>query len=109
MESNGWKLGWAGMKDRPAAQAAPPNPVLKKYPPDIPISVLGEREEHFRGGVGTTIAWPGILPMWFSYLNPVSGRRPEHFQPDCAPCEHAPDLRLTAHGYLLPPAGPTPE
>ncbi len=46
--------------------------------------------------------------MWFSYLNPVSGRLPEHFQPDCAPCEHAPNLRLTAHGYLLPPAGPTP-
>ncbi len=109
VESNGWRLGWSGMKDRPAGKAPPPNPVLQKYPPDIPIAILGEREEHFRGGSGETIAWPGILPMWFSYLNPVSGRKPEHFQPDCAPCEHAPDLRLTAHGYLLPPAGPTPD
>ena len=95
VESNGWKLGWSGMKDRPAAQASRPNPLLQKYPPDIPISILGKREEHFHGGSGTPISWPGILPMWFSYLNPVSGRRPEHFQPDCAPCEHAPNLRLT--------------
>ena len=109
VESNGWTLGWSGMKDRPAGKAPPPNPVLTKYPPDIPISILGAREEHFRGGSGEPISWPGILPMWFSYLNPVSGRQPEHFQPDCAPCEHAPNLRLTAHGYLLPPAGPTPE
>ena len=49
------------------------------------------------------------LPMWFSYANPVSGRKPKHFQPDCTACEHAPDLKLTAHGYLLPPAGPTRE
>ena len=109
VESNGWKLGWSGMKDRPAGKSPPPNPVLVKYPPDIPISILGEREEHFRGGSGEVIQWPGILPMWFSYLNPVSGRKPEHFQPDCAPCEHAPDLRLTAHGYLLPPTGPVAE
>ena len=109
VESNGWKLGWSGKKDAPPGKAPPPNPVLTKYPPDIPISILGQREEHFRGGSGTPISWPGILPMWFSYLNPVSGRPPEHFQPDCAPCEHAPDLRLTAHGYLLPPAGPTPD
>ena len=109
VESNGWKLGWAGMKDRPAGKLGPPNPVIQKYPPDILISVLGEREEHFRGGPGEQVAWPGILPMWFSYLNPVSGRKPEHFQPDCAPCEQAPDLKLTAHGYLLPPAGPTPD
>ena len=109
VESNGWRLGWAGKKDASPGKLPPPNPVIEKFPPDIPISVLGKREEHFRGGSGTPIAWPGILPMWFGYLNPVSGRRPEHFQADCAPCEHAPDLRLTAHGYLLPPAGPTPD
>ncbi len=109
VEPYGWRLGWAGMKDAPPGKLPPPNPVIETFPPDIPISILGAREEHFRGGSGTPIAWPGILPMWFGYLNPVSGRRPEHFQPNCAPCDQAPDLRLTAHGYLLPPAGPTPE
>ncbi len=106
VEPNGWKLGWAGMKDARAGKLPPPLPLIEKFPPDIPISILGRREEHFRGGSGDPIAWPGILPMWFGYLNPVSGRQPEHFQPDCAPCDHAPDLQLTAHGYLLPPAGP---
>ena len=107
VEPYGWRLGWAGKKDAPPGKLPPPNPLIEKFPPDIPISILGKREEHFRGGSGAPIAWPGILPMWFGYLNPVSGRRPEHFQPDCAPCDHVPDLRLTAHGYLLPPAGPT--
>jgi hypothetical protein len=109
VESNGWKLGWSGMKDRPAGKAPPANPVLVKYPPDIPISILGKREEHFRGGSGKVVQWPGILPMWFSYRNLVSGRTPEHFQPDCAPCGKVPDLRLTAHGYLAPPTGPVPD
>jgi hypothetical protein len=106
VEPAGWALGWAGKKDAAPGKLPPPNPVIEKFPPDIPISILGKREEHFRGGSGDPIAWPGILPMWFGYLNPVSGRRPEHFQPDCAPCEHAPDLKLTSHGYLLPPPGP---
>jgi hypothetical protein len=109
VEANGWKLGWAGMKDRPQNRVSAPNPLIQKYPPDIAISILGAREEHFRGGPGETVAWPGILPMWVSYQNPVSGRTPKHFQPDCAPCEQAPDLKLTAHGYLLPPSSPTPE
>jgi hypothetical protein len=109
VEPNGWKLGWAGMKDKPPGKMPPPNSLIEKFAPDIPISILGAREEHFRGGTGDQVAWPGILPMWFSYTNPVSGRQAEHFQADCAPCEHAPDLKLTAHGYLLPPAGPAPD
>ena len=47
---------------------------------------LGERERGFRGGTGETIIWPGILPMWFHYKNPVSGRVPENYWPDCVPC-----------------------
>ena len=49
---------------------------------------------------------PLILPMWWHYRNPVSGRTPELFMPDCTPCELAPDMSMTKHGYVLPPAGP---
>jgi hypothetical protein len=80
--------------------------LVKKFPPDVPITALGVREEHFRGGTGETWAWPQILPMWWSYTNPVSGRTPENFLPDCVPCEYAPDMSMTRHGYLLPPTGP---
>jgi hypothetical protein len=102
-----WKDGWARVKD-PAPGAKPPAPsvLLTKYPPDIAISALGKREEGFRGGTGTTIDWPGILPMWFNYRNPVSGRTPPNYLPDCVPCAALPDARMTAHGYQMPPTGP---
>jgi hypothetical protein len=102
-DTPGWKEGWAGAKDRPVGQKPAENPLLKKFPPDIPISIMGRREEHFLGGSGDLIQWPGILPMWFPYKNPVSGRVPANYVADCAPCEHAPDLSMTRHGYLLPP------
>lgn len=44
--------------------------------------------------------------MWFHYRNPVSGRTPERYWPDCVPCEMRPKAKLTAHGYQLPPSGP---
>jgi SnoaL-like domain len=107
MTSDGWKGGWSGVKpvgaDRPPSR---PSQLLTKYPPDILMSAIGRRAEGFRGGTGQTIEWPGILPMWFHYRNPVSGREPSHFQPDCVPCELRPESRMTNHGYLLPPAGP---
>ena len=82
------------------------NPLLKKYPPDIPISIMGKREEHFLGGSGDTVEWPGILPMWFHYRNPVSGRTPTNYWPDCVPCVKLPDASMTRHGYQMPPTGP---
>jgi hypothetical protein len=45
--------------------------------------------------------------MWFNYRNPVSGRTPPNYLPDCVPCEALPDARMTAHGYQMPPTGPT--
>jgi hypothetical protein len=74
------------------------------YPPDIPLTRLGERERGFRGGVGEEISWPGILPMWFHYKNPVSGRVPEYYWPDCVPCVQFPETSMKNHGYLLPPS-----
>ncbi|WP_404714087.1 nuclear transport factor 2 family protein [Sphingomonas sp. MMS24-J13] len=109
MVSPDWKGGWSGAKDRVIDSNAPASPLMAKYPPDIPIKSLGARMEHFRGGTGQTIEWPGILPMWFDYRNPVSGRVPEHYTPVCVPCDVRPDLALSAHGYLAPPTGPEPD
>ncbi|MGZ3272493.1 MAG: nuclear transport factor 2 family protein [Caulobacteraceae bacterium] len=105
--SVGWKGGWAAAKDAPPQDQPPPSPILKKYPPDVPISQIGKREEHFRGGVGQIIQWPAIQPMWFPYRNLVSGRTPENFIADCAVCLYAPEFSMTRHGYQMPPTGPS--
>lgn len=102
-----WKGGWAAATPRSEGEPPPPpSPLLTKYPPDIPLTALGRRQEGFRGGPGRLLEWPDILPMWFHYRNPVSGRTPDNFWPDCVPCEKAPETRMTAHGYQRPPSGP---
>lgn len=119
----GWKGGWSGKAPpRPPASQLPPPPALPqgasqpvhyfgaalvaKFAPDVPITALGVLEEHYRGGTGEPWEWPQILPMWWSYKNPVSGRTPENFLPDCIPCDYNVELSMTQHGYLLPSAGP---
>jgi hypothetical protein len=119
-----WKSGWAGAKDRapappraaPAATATPSEPVpgrryvgaalVPVFPPDVPITALGKLQEHFRGGTGESWDWPQILPMWWGYKNPVSGRVPELFLPDCVPCGYAPQMSTKTRGYLLPSTDP---
>ena len=115
---NGWKGGW--FSPPPTPSATPPRPpampsgpahyfgaaLVAKFPPDVPITALGKLEEHFRGGTGEVWEWPQILPMWWGYKNPVSGRVPENFLHDCVPCDYAPELSMIRHGYLLPPTGP---
>ncbi|MEI9852152.1 MAG: nuclear transport factor 2 family protein [Sphingomonas sp.] len=107
-QSVDWKGGWAAAKDPPADYKAWRSPLFGKMDPDVPYADLGRRLEHFRGGTGKGIEWPGILPMWFSYRNPVSGRVPGNYMPDCVPCDVRPDLSMTRHGYLMPPTGPEP-
>jgi len=107
MTSAGWQGGWAGVKpvgaDRPPS---PPSRLLTVYPPDVLMTVLGRRAEGLRGGTGKPVEWPGILPMWFHYRNPVSGREPANYWPDCVPCEYRPESKMTNHGFLMPPSGP---
>ncbi|MEJ1964938.1 MAG: nuclear transport factor 2 family protein [Gammaproteobacteria bacterium] len=103
----GWKGGWSSVKDKPPGSPRPPlSPLVARLAPDILMTDLGRRAEHFRGGTGETLEWPGILPMWFNYRNPVSGRAPELYWPDCVPCELKPDSSMTKHGYQMPPTGP---
>jgi hypothetical protein len=101
-----WKDGvWAKSKD-PAPGAPPRIRGGGNANVDILLTSLGQREEHFPGGTGEPRQWPSILPMWFTYTNPVSGRAPERHQPDCVPCALRPELRLDRNGYQEPPDAP---
>jgi hypothetical protein len=103
-----WKDGvWAKSKDpAPLPPGTPPRAAANNANVDITLKSLGRRELHFQGGTGDPKQWPSILPMWFTYTNPVSGRVPEYHQPDCVPCTQRPDLRLDANGYQEAPDAP---
>ncbi|HHX82084.1 MAG TPA: nuclear transport factor 2 family protein, partial [Pseudomonadaceae bacterium] len=98
-----WKDGvWAKAKD----PATPRRWGGGNSDVDIPLSALVRREMNLPGGTGESLQWPSILPMWFSYSNPVSAREPQFYHPDCVPCELRPELRLEANGYQEPPNAP---
>ena len=112
--SAAWPNGWGRPMPvrqpptpRPAAAPAAAVPTIPGsviYPPNVAQGLLGKRMEGFVGGTGDAIRWPGILNMWFHYKNPVSGRVPEYYWPNCGVCEYAPYLSMEKYGYLLPPS-----
>ncbi|KAF2256523.1 hypothetical protein BU26DRAFT_23795 [Trematosphaeria pertusa] len=107
-QSSSWEGGWSDVK--PRNESAPdPEPAswTKKYPPDLSIAAVGDRESTFRGGSGRYIEWPEIQRMWWQYRNPVSGRVPEYYWPGCVPCKAIPDWALEANGYQEPTTGPS--
>jgi hypothetical protein len=98
---------WAKAKDpAPRPPGTPARAPANTANVDITLVSLGKREEHFSGGPGEALQWPSIMPMWFTYTNPVSGRVPELHQPDCVPCGQRPDLKLSQNGYQEPPDAP---
>jgi hypothetical protein len=103
-----WKDGvWAKSKDpAPRPEGTPPRAPGNSVAVDVTLKSIGKREEHFSGGPGEPWQWPTILPMWFTYTNPVSGRVPELHQPDCVPCALHPELHLSRNGYQEPPDAP---
>ena len=103
--SSTFPYGWSH-KPPPRPGAISPTAAFSNaaYPPDVPLTAISTRMEHFVGGTGDPVVWPGILNMWFHYKNPVSGRVPEHYWPNCGVCEAAPDTSMDKHGYLLPPS-----
>ncbi|KAF1997509.1 hypothetical protein P154DRAFT_440938 [Amniculicola lignicola CBS 123094] len=106
-QSSSWEGGWSAANPR---NSSAPNPApaawISKYPPDISLVGVGDRESTFRGGSGNFIEWPDIQRMWFQYRNPVSGRLPEYYWPGCVPCKAKPEWALTANGYQEPATGP---
>jgi hypothetical protein len=106
-QSSSWKEGWAYAQLRNGTAPKPePAGWTKKYPPDVTLADVGERESTFRGGSGRFIEWPEIQRMWFQYRNPVSGREPEWYWPGCVPCQVRKDWSLEANNYQEPDAGP---
>ncbi|KAF2690668.1 hypothetical protein K458DRAFT_438510 [Lentithecium fluviatile CBS 122367] len=106
-QSSSWEGGWSDAKPRNSSAPNPePASWIKRYPPDILMSDVGDRESTFRGGGGKFIDWPDIQRMWWQYRNPVSGRVPEYYWPGCVPCKVRPNWALEANGYQEPPTGP---
>jgi len=89
--SNGYKGGWADVPEPNPNQFAPDRKptIMDKlrdaFPPDVHTVDLGVRGFGFAPGP-EFIEWPGIKPMWFHYINPVSGRVPPNYCPDESIC-----------------------
>lgn len=99
--------GWTNVPHDPAEKV--PDPLLSSYLPDVPLTALGKREQAFIPGstvlnpyIHNGPAYPGYpsaAPMWFAHRNPVSGRMPPYYWPDCVTCVARPETSLKSNGY----------
>jgi hypothetical protein len=92
---------WAKAKD-----PAPPDPNAAPRTTAASRAVRNDITAEDLGVKRDATVWPSIMPMWFSYTNPVSGRIPPLYQKDCVPCAIRPDLRFDRNGYQQPPDAP---
>ncbi|KAF2026284.1 hypothetical protein EK21DRAFT_103356 [Setomelanomma holmii] len=64
-QSPSWKEGWANAQLR---NGTAPNPEpagwTKRYPPDVTLASIGERESTFRGGSGSLGKGAGLVLAW---------------------------------------------
>jgi hypothetical protein len=107
LRSANYRNGWVGVPAEPAEKV--PDMLIAADPPEIPLTALGQRQQGYIPGsrqfnpyVHNGPAYPGYpsaTPMWFSYINPVSGRVPEYYWPDCVTCAAFPETSLQANGY----------
>ena len=99
MRTNGQNW-WTRVPAEPAQKT--PDILLTIDPPDIPLTALGQRQQGFIPG-STQLnpyvhngpaypGWPSAVPMWFHYVNPVSGRVPPNYCPDHSTCYQAEPL-----------------
>jgi len=89
VNSQGYENGWARV-DEPAPWTPDSEPtrmdsIRVSYPPDVLQSEMGIRGVGFSWGPGL-INFPEVKPMWFHYVNPVSGRVPPNYCPDHSTC-----------------------
>lgn len=97
--SRNYALGWAkpgeggrrsqdgrGVPEAAASEELAQARQSFRYPPDIPSDKLGRRGFGVVAGQPGFASWPDIKPMWFHYVNPVSGRKPELLCADVTVC-----------------------
>jgi hypothetical protein len=60
------------------------------YPADVPANALGRRADGIIRGTPHFANYPDIKPMWFHYVNPISGRVPEFYCRDAITCGEEP-------------------
>ncbi len=89
--SNGYKGGWADVPDPDPKMFAPDrkptimDKLATQFPPDVAGAAMGARYRGFAAG-RDFITFPDVKPMWFHYVNPVSGRVPPNYCPEESTC-----------------------
>jgi len=104
-QSSNWTAGWANPSPSTPSNSSESS-LAKKFPPDLSIADVGDRQATFLGGKGPVLVWPEIQKMWFNYRNLVSGWVPTYYWPGCVPCQAKPEWKLENNGYQEPPNGP---